>query len=66
MEEKILVGLDGSEESWNALDYAISEAKKKDLKQITAVQGTTASKAEKEEKEGNEPAEGEVCKWMCG
>ncbi len=37
MPEKILVGLDDSEESWKAFDYAINEAKKKELAGITAV-----------------------------
>lgn len=37
LEEKILVGLDDSEESWNAFDYAILEAKKKNLEKITVL-----------------------------
>jgi len=35
--EKILVGMDDSKQSFNALRYAISEAKKKGLKKITVV-----------------------------
>ncbi len=37
MVENILVGIDGSDRSTNALRYAIWEAKKKGLKKITAV-----------------------------
>lgn len=35
MEEKVLVGLDDSEESWNAFKYALLEAENKDLEKLT-------------------------------
>lgn len=37
MAERILVGLDDSEGSWNAFDYAIREAKVKGLDKIWVV-----------------------------
>lgn len=37
MKEKILVGLDDSEESWDAFNYAILEAEKKDIEKLTIV-----------------------------
>ena len=40
MEEKILVGLDGSKGGWNAFDYAISDAQKKNIDKITAIHFT--------------------------
>lgn len=35
--EKILVGLDDSEISWKAFEYAVGEARKKELDEITVV-----------------------------
>lgn len=42
--EKILVGVDDSEESWTALDYAIEEAKKKGLDKLTVAHSNEVAK----------------------
>lgn len=42
--ERILVGLDDSEESWNAFDYAVREAKEKGIDEITVVHSEVGGK----------------------
>ena len=37
MDERILVALDGSSESWNAFEYALDLAERLDLEKVTAV-----------------------------
>lgn len=56
MEEKILVALDDSEDSWNAFDYAVLEAKGKGLNRITAVHSEVGgrSRGAKEYRTGRE------------
>lgn len=44
--ERILVGLDDSEESWKALQFALREAKHKDLSEITVVHSKTGEAEE--------------------
>ncbi len=53
MKERILVGLDDSEESWNAFNYAITEAKEKELDRITVLHSKEGGRPE-EYREGEE------------
>lgn len=46
MDEKILVGLDDSVESWNAFNYAVLEAKRKRLDSITVMHSKERSDAQ--------------------
>lgn len=46
VEEKILVGVDGSEQSERALEYAVHEAKEKGLSKITIVHSRKDSELE--------------------
>ncbi len=53
MKEKILVGLDGSENAWNAFDYAISDAMKKGIDKITAIHITSSHDSDEGKKISN-------------